>query len=109
MAKKTTAGKGRRPRKPTHPGEVMLEVLEALDIDKTAAARRMKISRPTLYDVLNGAAGVTADFALRFATLAGTTPDLYLHMQAELDLWEARGRLKDTLASIEPAPAKASG
>lgn len=101
--------KAARPRKPTHPGAIMLEVLDHLDIPKAEAARRMMVGRQSLYDVLDGSAAVTADFALRFATLAGTTPDLYLNMQNERDLWEARDRLKSTLASIEPAPAKASG
>ena len=67
------------------------------------AARRMKISRPTLYAVLNGAGAVTADMALRFGRLSGGAPELYVHMQAQLDLWTARKRLRETLAAIKPA------
>jgi addiction module HigA family antidote len=67
------------------------------------AARRMKISRPSLYAVLNGAGAVTADMALRFGRLSGGSPELYVQMQAQLDLWTARKRLKETLAEIEPA------
>ena len=88
-------------RAPSHPGELMWEILE--DHVKTSiaeAARRMKISRPALYAVLNGTSAVTADMALRFTRLTGGTPDLYLQMQAARDFWLAEQRLHDELAEI---------
>src|SRR4051794_39243815 len=59
----------RRPlrRSPTHPGELMREILtEHLRLPIAEAARRMKVSRPSLYAVLNGEGAVTAEMALRF-------------------------------------------
>jgi addiction module HigA family antidote len=67
------------------------------------AARRMKVSRPSLYAVLNGSSAVTADMALRFGRLTGGAADLYLQMQTQRDLWLAEQRLRDTLVEIEPA------
>ena len=91
-------------RAPTHPGELMREILDDhVRLPITEAARRMKISRPTLYAVLTGKGAVTADMALRFGRLTGGAPELYLQMQAQLDLWVARQRLSETLAGIEPA------
>lgn len=91
-------------RPPTHPGELMREILtEHLRMPVAEAARRMKVSRQSLYAVLNGTAAVTADMALRFARLTGGTPDLLVRMQANHDLWHARQRLADTLKEIEPA------
>jgi addiction module HigA family antidote len=91
-------------RVPTHPGELMREVLgEHLRLPIAEAARRMKISRPTLEATLNGTGAVTADMALRFGRLTGGAAELYLQMQGQYDLWTARERLKDTLAQIEPA------
>jgi len=91
-------------RAPTHPGELMREILDDhVRLPITEAARRMKISRPTLYAVLTGKGAVTADMALRFGRLTGGAPELYLQMQAQLDLWAARQRLSETLAEIEPA------
>jgi antitoxin HigA-1 len=63
----------------------------------------MQISRPTLYAVLNGTGGVTADLALLFGKLTGGAPELYVQMQAAFDLFEARGKLAETLEQIEPA------
>lgn len=89
---------------PTHPGEVMKEILEeALKLSVAAAAERMGISRQSLYEVLRGENRVSAEMALRFGRLAGAEPALYLHMQDELDLWEAEQRLAAELKRITPA------
>jgi antitoxin HigA-1 len=96
----------RRPlkRPPIHPGALMREILEDhIRLTVAEAARRMKVSRPALYAVLNGSAAVTADMALRFARLTGGAPELYLNMQTGHDLEAAQQRLKDELASIESA------
>lgn len=94
----------RRPlqRAPVHPGALLREILEEhVKMTITEAARRMKISRPALYAVLNGTAAVTAEMALRFACLTGGAPELYLNMQAGHDLELAKQRLQDELADIE--------
>src|SRR5437764_9075179 len=74
----------RRPlkRPPVHPGALMREILEDhAKLTVSEAARRMKVSRPALYAVLNGTAAVSAEMALRFARLTGGAPELYLNMQ----------------------------
>jgi len=88
----------RRPlrRAPVHPGALMREILEEhTKMTIAEAARRMKVSRPALYAVLNGTAAVTAEMALRFARLAGGPPELYLNMQTGHDLEAASRRLHD--------------
>jgi len=91
-------------RAPSHPGELMREILDDhVKMPVAEAARRMRVSRPSLYAVLNGKSAVTADMALRFGRLVGGAPELYVHMQASRDLWEAAQRLKDTLPHIQPA------
>ena len=94
-------------REPTHPGVLMREILEEhLKLPIAEAAKRMDVSRQTLHDTLRGRFKVTPDVALRFARLAGGGPELFLHMQTELDLWHARRRLEKRLGEIEPARAK---
>ena len=91
-------------RPPTHPGELLREILEEhLRLSVSEAARRMKISRQSLHAVLAGDAAVTAGMALRFSRLAGGDPGLYLEMQDQRDLWLAARRLGPVLAEIEPA------
>lgn len=97
--------KVRRPLKhcPSHPGALMREILdEHVKVPIAEAARRMRISRQSLYDVLNARNAVTAEMALRFARLVGGPPELYLHMQEGYDLWHAQRRLATVLKRIEP-------
>lgn len=91
-------------RPPTHPGEIWREdILPALGLSVDEAARRIRVEPSELAAVLDGAAPVTADMALRFARLTGGTPELFLRMQLARDLWEAEARLRRTLKGIEPA------
>jgi addiction module HigA family antidote len=86
----------------------MREILhDHTKLTTAGAARRMKVSRPALYAVSKGGAAVSADMALRFARLTGGAPELCLNMQTSHDLEAAELRLKDELASIEPAAVAA--
>jgi addiction module HigA family antidote len=94
-------------RVPTHPGELMREIIEEhVNLSVTDAARRMGVSRQALHAVLRGRSAVSADMALRFARLVGGEPELYLRMQENRDLWTARQRLGAQLSRIEPIPTK---
>jgi addiction module HigA family antidote len=80
-------------RPPTHPGELMREILdEHFRLPVATAAERMGVSRQSLYAVLRGASAVSADMAIRFAELTDSEPELYVLMQAKHDLWHAQQR-----------------
>ena len=72
---------------PVHPGEILREdVLPALSMSKTAVADALKISRQTLYDILNEKQPVTAEMAVRFGKLFGNGPNLWINLQRAYDL-----------------------
>ena len=77
----------RRPCTP-HPGQVLREYLG--DLAATKAAAHLRITRVTLSRVLNGKAGICAAMAIRLAAALGTTPELWMNMQSQYDLWRAR-------------------
>jgi addiction module HigA family antidote len=96
---------GTRNRAPTHPGEVMQEILEeTMGLSIEDAARRLGVNSAVLEAVLGGRADVYAELALRFQKLTGAEPSLYLAMQVEVDLWRARQHLalSGALERIEP-------
>ena len=96
-----------RTRAPTHPGELMREIIEEhVDLSVSEAARRMGVSRQALHSVLRGRTAVSADMALRFAQLVSGQAELFLRMQETLDLWQARQRLGTRLARIAPVSTK---
>src|SRR4051812_7720531 len=76
-------------RKPTHPGAVLRQdVLPALHISEAELARRLRVSRPRVNQILRERKAVNADMAVRLAILTKTTPESWLRMQEALDLWE---------------------
>jgi addiction module HigA family antidote len=82
---------------PAHPGEVLREHMGEMPVNKLAA--HLGISRVTLSRVLNGSSGISAAMALKLSEALGTSPELWLNMQTQYDLWRAsRNRRK----KIEP-------
>jgi len=78
-------------RKPTHPGEVLYEdVLKALNISITEAARNLEISRKTLSEIVNGKCALTPEMAVRIGFATNTTPESWINMQTKFDLWKIR-------------------
>jgi len=87
--KKRTAGT--RNRAPTHPGVILrYDYLEPLSVPVSQMAERLKVSRKTMSKIVNGKGSVTPDMALRLSKAFGTTPDLWLNLQKNYDLWQAR-------------------
>ena len=91
-------------RPPTHPGEIFREdVLPALGISVSEAARRMGISRQQLHRVLACTHPITTEMALRIGKFAGNGHGLWLRMQQTYDLWHAGQRMKSELFKIKTA------
>lgn len=89
-------------RPPIPPGELVREeVLPALGLSVSAAARRLGISRQQLHRVLACTHPITTEMALRIGKLAGNGPGLWLRMQQSYDLWYTEQRLQDELEKIE--------
>jgi addiction module HigA family antidote len=95
-------------RKPTHPGELLREdVLPALRISVSEAARKLRVSRQALHRILAGDAAVTPEMAVRLGKFCGNGPGLWLRMQQAYDLWHAEQRLANEVAKIPTAPTAA--
>lgn len=88
-------------RRPTHPGEILKEdVLPAINLSITEAARQLGVSRQSLHKLLSGAVAVTPEMALRLGRWCGNGPGLWLRMQQAHDLWHAERAMADELAAI---------
>ncbi len=78
---------------PAHPGEVLKELyIEPLNLTVTEVAEALGVSRKTLSALVNGHYGVSPDMAMRLAKAFGTTAKLWLNMQQNYDLWQAKQR-----------------
>ena len=91
---------------PTHPGEVLREiVLPAVKPNKAEIARLLGISRQHLYDVLAARRPITSRMALRLSRLFGGEPETWLRMQMAYDL---RLSERDMAAELDAIPLLAA-
>lgn len=76
---------------PPHPGEILkVDYLEPLELTVTDAATGLGIARKNLSAIINGKAGISAEMAVRLSEAFDTTPDLWLNLQANYDLWKVK-------------------
>jgi len=86
---------------PVHPGEMLREdVLPALGLSVSEAARQLGVTRQTLHRILAGTTAITPEMALRLGRFCGNGPGLWLRMQQGYDIWHAERRLRDQLEKI---------
>ena len=80
----------RQPKNPFHPGEVLLEeFLEPLGVSQAEFARTIGWTRARLNELIRGKRGITAAAALDLAEALGTSPKLWMNLQATYDLDKA--------------------
>lgn len=79
-----------RKRPPTHPGGILKRhYLEPLSLAISQAAEALGVSRKTISKIVNERGDVTPDMALRLARAFGTSPELWINLQRNYDLWHA--------------------
>lgn len=91
-----------RKRPPSHPGSILrLHYLEPFGISVTDLAKDLRLSRKTVSKILNEHGTITPDIALRLSRAFDTTPELWLNLQKNYDLWHTANETTDWQA-IKP-------
>jgi len=73
---------------PPHPGEIIRELcIEPLGLTVTEAAKAIGVTRKTLSALLNGRSGISPEMALRLSKVFGRSPEGWLILQLQYDLW----------------------
>jgi addiction module HigA family antidote len=85
---------------PVHPGAVLRNWLPK-GMTVTQAAEALQINRVTLSNLLNANASITANIALRLSTWLGTTPDMWMGMQTQWDLWQAEQQPRPDIKPLD--------
>jgi addiction module HigA family antidote len=100
-----------RKRPPVHPGRILKNHhLTPLSISISVLARILGVSRKTISKIINERGAITPDMALRLSRAFDTTPNLWLGLQEEYDLWHAMHDSKEwrqvkTIKEMAAAPA----
>lgn len=72
---------------PIHPGEVLLEdFMKPLGLSQYRVAQDIGVPPLRISQIVNGKRAITADTAMRLARYFGTSPDVWLRLQARYDL-----------------------
>ncbi len=100
---------------PPHPGEFIRDVyLAPFGFSARYLAAKLNVSPSTVARVLQGRSAVSPEMALRLSKTLGRSPESWLAMQDQHDLWNARQkvslegvealRLKDTNKAMRSEP-----
>lgn len=90
------------PRIPTHPGFVLFEeFLAAKLISPGRLATHIGIYPSTITELIEGRGTVTIDLALRLAKALGTTPEFWLNLQMQYDLYVKKAEHRQNKVKIE--------
>lgn len=83
---------------PVHPGEVLLEdFMKPLSLSQYRVAKDIGVPPLRISQIVNGKRSVTADTAMRLARYFGTSPDVWLRLQARYDLEVAQIEFGDRI------------
>ena len=76
---------------PMHPGEFIKRVyLEPFNIGSNELARKLQVSAGLVSRFLNGKTDVSPAMALKLSKVIGRSPESWLLMQDNYDLWQTR-------------------
>ena len=79
---------------PPHPGEIIKEFcIEPLGLTVTDAAESLGVTRKTFSALLNRRSGISPEMALRLSKVFGRSPEGWLKLQLQYDLWQTKQRV----------------
>jgi len=87
---------------PVHPGEILRDELDALDLSARKFAEHIGVPANAVTGILNGERGVTARMALRLGKAFGTDPRYWTNLQSLYETKTALAEMGDSLAEIKP-------
>jgi addiction module HigA family antidote len=88
---------------PPHPGEFIRETyIEPFDISIRSLAENLGVAASTLARVVSEHSAVSPEMALRLSVALGRSPESWLAMQDNYDLWQARKSI--TLSQVRKIP-----
>ena len=89
-------------RMPTHPGEILREeFLMPLDMTQSHLAKALHTSFRAINELVNEKRGITIEMALKLSKYFGTTPQLWLNLQNQYDLYKISVKKKEILDKVE--------
>jgi addiction module HigA family antidote len=96
-------------KSPIHPGEILADELEEINLNVSQLATRVNISENELEQILKGQGNITGDIALKLGRFFNTGAEIWMNLQKAYELDLAREKLGNTLEKIIPYQSLSSG
>ncbi len=88
---------------PSHPGEILKGLyLSGSSISISEFAETIGVSRKAISAIVNCHKSVTPEMAMRLSRATKTTPQLWLNLQANYDLWHLAHEKQEVFSQIKP-------
>ena len=94
---------------PIHPGEILADELEEINLNVSQLATRINISENELEQILKRQGNITGDISLRLGRFFNTGAEIWMNLQKAYELDIAREKLGNTLEKIIPYQSLSSG
>lgn len=79
---------------PLHPGKVLSEIyMNEMGFNQTSLAKLCGCTHRKINEIVNGKRAISPSFAIVLEEKLGTSAEMWVRMQAEYDLWEARQKI----------------
>ncbi len=84
---------------PPHPGSMIRDVIEGIkeetgqELTIRQVAEGLKITPKTLSNILNEHQGISSEMAIRLSEAFGSTPEFWLKLQRDFELWHAEKKI----------------
>ncbi|CAA6825335.1 MAG: Addiction module antidote protein, HigA family, partial [uncultured Sulfurovum sp.] len=89
-------------RMPTHPGEILKEeFLAPYEMTQSHLAKALGTSFRAINELVNEKRGITVEMSLKLSKYFGTTPQLWLNLQNQYDLYKVARKKKDVLDEVK--------
>jgi len=84
-------------RKPTHPGEILLEeFLKPMSLSQVELAEKMGVPIQRVNTLINGKRNMTAETAILLSRVLKTSSEFWMNLQVACDLYEAQQAIEHT-------------
>lgn len=75
---------------PPHPGELVKETMETLNLSARALAEALNVAPSTVQRLITGKSDVSPEMAIRLSIVIGSSAKVWMQMQDAYDLWHAQ-------------------
>ena len=88
-----------RGMKPPHPGSMIRDIMEGIkeetgnSLTITTVAKGLGVTRNTVSAILNERQGISSEMAIRLSRAFGSTPEFWLKLQRDYELWHAEKKV----------------